>query len=326
MRTIRSSRSCAVPEPAMMSRSRRSRRRDRGDAPRAGLPSPPRRGRRCSRVRRDRRARLGSGRRLARAASDARERLADQLVEDLARSLCSRVTMPTLCPAISEPVSTSPSITARRSAPAQKCSISSCASFCDSSPRLKRSITSRCIAQEPLASPALASARTGITGKRGSSCTDGTASRARGADEGLLEARMGDRFMGADEARAELHAGRAHLEIGRAIASPRPMPPATNTGTSREMRQDLLRQHAVETGPIWPPASHALDDDRVGAHAHELLARCASAGAKQSELGAAVLDARDRRGARECRRRARHGRRARARQTSISSSELRDAA
>src|SRR5262249_2491952 len=57
--------------------------------------------------------------------------------------VCSRVTMPTLCPAMSEPVSTSPSTTARRSAPAQKCSISSCASFCTSSPRLKRSMTSR---------------------------------------------------------------------------------------------------------------------------------------------------------------------------------------
>ena len=34
-------------------------------------------------------------------------------------------------------------LTARRNAPAQKCSISSCAPFCVSSPRLNRSITSR---------------------------------------------------------------------------------------------------------------------------------------------------------------------------------------
>ena len=56
---------------------------------------------------------------------------------------CSRVTKPTLCPAISEPRSTSPSITARRSAPAQKCSISSCASSRDSAPWMKRSTTLR---------------------------------------------------------------------------------------------------------------------------------------------------------------------------------------
>src|SRR6516162_1283544 len=53
---------------------------------------------------------------------------------------CSRVTKPTLWPAINDPDSMSPSITARRSAPAQKCSISNCASFCDSSPRANRLI------------------------------------------------------------------------------------------------------------------------------------------------------------------------------------------
>src|SRR5262249_50813293 len=61
-------------------------------------------------------------------------------------ALCSRLTNPTLCPAISEPASMSPSMTARRRAPAQKCSISSCAAFCDSSPRVNRSMTLRCTA------------------------------------------------------------------------------------------------------------------------------------------------------------------------------------
>ena len=91
--------------------------------------------------------------------------------------LCSRVTKPTLWPAISDPASMSPSMTARRSAPAQKCSISSCAAFCDSSPRVNRSITRRCIAAKRSVA-GLCSARTGITGKRGSSWTEATASRA----------------------------------------------------------------------------------------------------------------------------------------------------
>src|SRR5207302_10881384 len=36
-----------------------------------------------------------------------------------------------------------------------------------------------------------------------------------GADEGALEARMGDRFVGADKPRPELNPGRAHFEIGQ---------------------------------------------------------------------------------------------------------------
>ena len=155
--------------------------------------------------------------------------------------LCSRVTKPTLCPAISEPPSISPSITARRSAPAQKCSISSCASFCDSSPRANRSMTSRCTARNRSVA-GLASARTGITGKRGSSCDRSDRVARRGADEGLLEARMGDRFAGADKAGAELHAGGAHFEIGQ-----HRLAAADAAGDEHrhlaEMRQDLLRQH-----------------------------------------------------------------------------------
>ena len=91
---------------------------------------------------------------------------------------CSRVTMPTLWPAITEPVSTSPSITARRSAPAQKCSISSCASFCDSSPRLKR-VDDVALQLEEF--PACRHWRARAPGSPGSArraATDGTASRA----------------------------------------------------------------------------------------------------------------------------------------------------
>src|SRR5512145_443362 len=90
---------------------------------------------------------------------------------------CSRVTKPTLWPAINEPVSMSPSMTARRNAPAQKCSIASCASFWLRSPRSNFAMTSRWASRNRSVA-LLPSARTGITGKRGSSCTDGTASRA----------------------------------------------------------------------------------------------------------------------------------------------------
>ena len=55
----------------------------------------------------------------------------------------SLVTMPTDWPAINDPPSTSPSITARRSAPAQKCSISSCAAASPPAPLTKKARQSR---------------------------------------------------------------------------------------------------------------------------------------------------------------------------------------
>ena len=92
----------------------------------------------------------------------------------------------------------------------------------------------------------------------------------RGADEGLLEARVGDRFVGADEPRAELHARR------------RPSPDRTSDRLAAadaagdeyrhlgQMRQDLLRQHRGRDRPDMAAGLAALDDDRVGA-------RCAPA-------------------------------------------------
>ena len=99
---------------------------------------------------------------------------------------CSPVTMPTLWPAISEPVSTSPSITARRSEPAQKCSISRLAAFWSSSPRLNLSMTLRWVSRKRLVA-ALAMARTGMTGKRGSSWIEGIASRAEARMKACLK-------------------------------------------------------------------------------------------------------------------------------------------
>src|SRR5665213_2468417 len=39
------------------------------------------------------------------------------------------------------------------------------------------------------------------------------------------------------------------------IASPRPMPPATKTGTAGRFGRISCASTPVETGPIWPPAS-----------------------------------------------------------------------
>src|SRR6185312_13446881 len=90
---------------------------------------------------------------------------------------CSAVTMPTDCPAITEPLSTSPSMTARRSAPAQKCSISSWASSLLKAPAWKRSrVSAWCRRKRRV--PSFVSPRTGITGNRSSNCTEGTASLA----------------------------------------------------------------------------------------------------------------------------------------------------
>ncbi len=91
-----------------------------------------------------------------------------------------------------------------------------------------------------------------------------------GADEGLLEARMRDRFMGADKARAELHAGRAHLEISEDRLAAADAAGDENRHV-RQMRQDFLRQNAGRDRADMAARLHALDDDGVGAHAHELL-------------------------------------------------------
>src|SRR6201987_83154 len=209
--------------------------------------------------------------------------------------LCSRVTKPTLWPAINEPPWISPSITERRSAPAQKCSISSCACPCESSPCTHRSITRRCVATNRTVAE-LASARTGITGKRGSSWTDATAPR-RGPDEGLLEARVSDRFMCANKAGAELDAGGAHFEIGQ-HRFPAADPARYENRDLAEMRQDLLRQYAGRDRSNMSARLAAFYDDRIGAHAHE-LARKTERRCETQDPSAAPLDRPDRGAARQ---------------------------
>jgi len=75
--------------------------------------------------------------------------------------------------------------------------------------------------------------------------------------------------MGADEARAELHARRPHLEIcqDRVAAADAARDEDRHLG---DVRQDLLGEHAGRDGADVAARLHALDDDGVGRHAHEL--------------------------------------------------------
>ena len=201
---------------------------------------------------------------------------------------CSAVTMPTDWPAITEPFSTSPSMTARRSAPAQKCSMSSCAASLFSSPAWKRSRVSAWWARKRLVP-----------------CVDQAAHRddreplveldrwqrvARvGADEACLKFGMGDRF--GRRRRSGCRAGRRRRPFpGSArIASPRPNPPATKTGTSRICGRISCASTVSETGPIWPPAS---EPSITSASAPERISRLRQHQRRSEgdQLGAAVLD------------------------------------
>ncbi len=67
------------------------------------------------------------------------------------------------------------------------------------------------------------------------------------------------------------------------IASPRPMPPATKTGTSRNAGKISCAKTLVETGPIWPPASMPSITIASAPMRTSFLA-IARAGAKHSSL------------------------------------------
>ena len=110
----------------------------------------------------------------------------------------------------------------------------------------------------------------------------------RGPDEGLFEARVSDRFTRANKAGSELDAGGAHFEIGqdRFPAADAARYEHRNLG---EMRQDLLRQHAGRDRSDMPARLAAFNDDRIGAHAHE-LARKAEGRCETQDPRAASLD------------------------------------
>ena len=124
---------------------------------------------------------------------------------------CSRVTIPTLCPAISEPLSTSPSTTARFSDPAQNSSIWSCASSRNlAAPEPGGHLTLRC--RELLRTPVGQRANGNDWQIRIDLHRDHGVPRA-GANESSFELRVGDRLRGARKSRAELASRGAHLQI-----------------------------------------------------------------------------------------------------------------
>ena len=181
----------------------------------------------------------------------------------------------------------SPSITARRKAPSQKCSISSWAALSESSPRAKRSIASRCTAANR-AVAGLARARTGITGNRGSSWTETTASRAAARIKACLNRGCAIELVRAHKAGAELHPGRPHLKVGkhRFAAPDAAGDKHRNLGHAR---QDLLRQNTGRDRPHMAARLASFDDDRIDPQAHE-LPRKAERRRKAKNPGTAPFD------------------------------------
>ena len=118
-----------------------------------------------------------------------------------------------------------------------------------------------------------------MTGKRASSWTDGTASRA----VARMKARLNRGWAIDSWAQTNLVPSctpAAPISRYDTIASPRPIPPATNTGTSVRCGSTSCANTAVETGPIWPPAS--LPSMTIAsAPARTSLRAIARAGAKQ---------------------------------------------
>ena len=92
----------------------------------------------------------------------------------------------------------------------------------------------------------------------------------RGADKGLLEPGMRDRFGGTDESRAELHAGAAHLQISHDRLAPADAA-GHEDGHVGHLGQDFLGQHRGGHGADMPAGLHALDDQRIGPRAYQLL-------------------------------------------------------
>ena len=75
----------------------------------------------------------------------------------------------------------------------------------------------------------------------------------------------------ADEARAELDADRAHFEIGGDRLAAADPAGDEHRNVLGDDGQDLLRQHRGRDRADVAAGLHALDHQRVGARAHQLL-------------------------------------------------------
>ena len=89
-----------------------------------------------------------------------------------------------------------------------------------------------------------------------------------GLDEGLLEAGMRHRLLRGGEAGAELRPGGAHLQVAEDRLAP-PDAAGHEHWHAAQVRQYLLRQHRQRHGPDVPARLRPLDDQRVGAGAHQ---------------------------------------------------------
>ena len=126
-----------------------------------------------------------------------------------------------------------------------------------------------------------------------SSWTDGTASRAAARMKARLKRGWAINSW-AQTNRVPSCTPAAPISRYDSIASPRPMPPATKTGTSVRCGSISCASTAVETGPIWPPASLPSMTIASAPDAHQL------AGDRQGrreadDAGAAVAQTLDRR-------------------------------
>ena len=104
---------------------------------------------------------------------------------------------------------------------------------------------------------------------------------------------MRDRFVRADEARAELDAGRAHLQIAGDRLAPADAAGDEHGQHVGDLGQHLLREHAGGDRADMAAGLHPLDHQRIDAGADQLL-REASVGGEADHLGARRLDPLDR--------------------------------
>src|SRR5690606_28160731 len=110
-----------------------------------------------------------------------------------------------------------------------------------------------------------------------------------GAAEGLLEFGMGDRFGRAGEARVKPHASRAHLEVAGDRFAATDAAGDEDQVLVAQRGQELLREDAGGNRTDVAACLHALDNQRVGAGAEQLLGQ-GQRGGKDDDLAAERLD------------------------------------
>ena len=110
-----------------------------------------------------------------------------------------------------------------------------------------------------------------------------------GANERLLEIGMRDRFGRADEARAELHARRTHVEIARDRLAAADAAGDEHRHRFGDLGQHLLREHAGRNGADMATGLHALNHQRIDARPDQLLGE-RQRRREADDLGAALLD------------------------------------